>query len=115
MTAEAVFRRAFEQALGPAAKSPPLLILRRKGCGCRIGAVHRVGDRYVMAGRRSFQVYVSETAWRPESAWFLVADLDSPEQPEAYGCHHGQGLLDMMAIATAVRSTTRLRSVYVVG
>ena len=94
------------------AGSTPVLVIRRAGCGCRIAAVHRVGDRLVMVGRRRL---LGESGVS-ELAPFLVDDLDDPRRPEDSGCRHSAGqLLDMAEIVARARTATRRGALYVVG
>lgn len=107
----ATFERDLASLVGNAV---PVLIVR---CAhrCRLASVYRAGDRLVMAGMRRDLV---ETGGRRlvQQVPFIVADLDAPEGPVAFGCRHSSGeLLDTAAVSAAARAATRLREDFVIS
>lgn len=93
-------------------KSRPVLVVRRRACGHHLADVHKVDNTLRMVGRRRNLV---ETGGPRDVSMvpFLVADIEHPAQPEAYGCKDSSGqLFDLAGIAAAARSATRLGEPY---
>lgn len=107
------FARDFGAAVP--AGSRPVLVLRRRGCGCRVAAVHRVDGALVMAGRRRI-LGVGTDGAVAELVPFLISDLEQESTPQDYGCRHGAGhLLDLDEVAARARAATRREALYVVA
>lgn len=85
----------------------PLLTLRRRGCGCRLGSVFPSPHGFVLAGFRRTIVESESNHTSARRVPFLQL-LDHPDRPEDMGCRHSAGsLLPLEAIAAAAREVRR--------